>query len=85
MYAAEAAAEHCEVLAEDEDGPAEHGAAPGDHAVAGHPLLGHAEVGARVLSERVILDECAGVAEQLDPLASRQLTLPAQTQITGGY
>ena len=75
VYAAEAAAEHCEVLAEDEDGPAEHRAAAGDDAVARHLLLRHPEVRAGVLGERVILDKGADVAQQLDALSSGELTL----------
>ena len=45
----------------------------GDHAVAGHDLLLHAEVAAAMGDELVDLLEGAGVEQQIDALARRQL------------
>ena len=67
------AAEHREILAEHEHRTTVDGAGAGDHAVAWNALLGHAEVGAAVLDEHVDLFERAGVEQQLQTLARRQL------------
>jgi hypothetical protein len=45
----------------------------GDHPVTRNNLVGHAEVAAAVGDEFVDFLECAGVEEQVDPLARRQL------------
>ena len=45
----------------------------GHHPVAGHDLRLHSEVAATVRDELVHFFECAGIEEQLDPLADRQL------------
>ena len=73
MRLRERAAEHGEVLAEDEDQPAVDGALAGHHAVARHLLLGHAELGAAVLDEHVGLLERVRVEQELDPLAGGEL------------
>jgi hypothetical protein len=67
------AAEHGEVLGEQEHGAAVHGAPAGDHAVAGDLGLLHAEVAGAVLDEHVELLERTLVEQQLDALAGRQL------------
>ena len=67
------AAEHGEVLGEQEHGAAVHGAPAGDHAVAGDFRLLHAEVAGAVLDEHVELLERALVEQQLDALARGQL------------
>ena len=69
----ERAAEHREVLREGVDEAAVDAPVPGDDAVAGHDLLLHAEIAAAVRDELVDLLERAGVEEQLDALAGRQL------------
>ena len=69
------AAEHGEVLAEDEDQPAVDRAVAGDHAVARDLLLLHAEIGAAMLDEHVPFLEGAGVEQQLDALAGGELAL----------
>ncbi len=69
----ERAAEHGEVLAEDEDEAAVDRAVAGDDAVARDLLLRHAEVGAAVLDEHVPLLEGAGVEQEVDALARGQL------------
>jgi hypothetical protein len=69
------AAEHGEVLAEDEDQAAVDRAVAGDHAVAGDLGVVHAEVGAAVLDEHVPFFEGAVVEQQLDALARGQLAL----------
>ena len=71
----EAAAEHGEVLREDEDQAAVHAPVAGDDAVAGDLLLGHAEVEAAVLDQLVQLLEAALVEQQLDALARGELAL----------
>ena len=48
-------------------------AGAGDHAVARNALLGHAEIGAAMLDEHVDLFERAGIEQQLQALARRQL------------
>ncbi len=75
MGLGERAAEHGEVLAEDEDQPAVDGAVAGDDAVAGDLLLVHAEVRAAVLDEHVPFLEAALVEQQLDALAGGELAL----------
>ena len=72
---AQRAAEDGKILAEDEDQPPVHRAAPGDDAIAGHALLGHAEVAAAVLDEHVVFLERIVVEEQLQALAGRELAL----------
>ncbi len=67
------AAEHGEVLAEDEHEAAVDGALAGHHAIAGHLLVGHAEVDAAVLDEHVRLLEGVGVEQELDALAGGEL------------
>ena len=71
----ERAAEHGEVLAENEDQAAVDRAVAGHHAVAGHLLLGHAEIGAAVLDEHVPFLEDALVEQELDALARGELAL----------
>ena len=67
------AAEHGEILGEDEDAAAVHRAPAGDHAVAGDLGLLHAEVVGAVLDEHVELLERILVHEQLDALARGEL------------
>src|SRR4029077_11512933 len=68
------AAEYGEVLGEQEDGAAVHGAPAGDDAVARDLLLlVHAEVDAAVLDEHVELLERALVHQELDALARGEL------------
>ena len=67
------AAEHGEVLGEDEDRAAVDGAPAGDDAVAGDLDLLHAEIARAVLDEHVELLEGALVEQKLDALAGRQL------------
>src|SRR6185503_2885904 len=43
------------------------------HAVSRHDLVAHAEVGAAVRDELVDFFECAGVEQEVDALARRQL------------
>ncbi len=69
----ERAAEHGEILAEDEDQPAVDGTLAGDDTIARHPLVGHAELGAAMLDEHVAFLERVLVEQQIDPLARRQL------------
>ena len=69
----ERAAEHGEILGEDEDGAAVDRAPAGDHAVAGDLGLLHAEVVGAVLDEHVELLERALVEQQLDALARGEL------------
>ena len=68
------AAEHGEVLREGEDLPAVDEAVAGDDAVAGNDLLIHAEVAAAVGDELVDFFEGAGIEQEIDPLARRQLS-----------
>ena len=67
------AAEHREVLAEDEHHAAVDRAVARDDAVAEDLVLLHAEVGAAVLDERVPFLEAALIEQQLDAFARRQL------------
>ena len=67
------AAEHGEVLREQEDRAAVDGAVAGDHAVAQDLVVAEAEVGRAVGDQLVELDEAVGVAEQRHPLARGQL------------
>ena len=69
------AAEHGEILAEDEHQPAVDGAIAGDDAVAGHLLLLHAEIVAAMLDEHVPFLEGIGVEQDFEPLARGQLAL----------
>ena len=66
------AAEHGEVLGEDEDAAAIDGAPAGDHAVAGDLGVFHAEVVGAVLDEHVELLEGVLVHQELDALARGQ-------------
>ena len=66
-------AEDGEVLRERVGQPAVDPSVAADDAVAGHDLLGHAEVAAAVRDELVDLFEGAGVEQQVDALARRQL------------
>ena len=77
----ERAAEDGEVLGEGVDRASLDAAGAGDDAVAGHDLLVHPEVEAAVGDELVDLVEGAGIEEQIDPLARRELAgvvLPLQ-------
>ncbi len=67
--------EDCEILTEDEHGPAIDLSVTSDDRIAGIGLLVHAEVPTRVLHELIVFGEGAWVAQQLDALASRQLAL----------
>ena len=69
------AAEHGEVLGEDEDGAAVDGAPAGDDTIARDLGVLHAEVCRAVLDEHVEFFEGAFVEEDLDALARRQLAL----------
>ena len=69
------AAEHREVLGEDEHQPAFDASVAGDEAVAVILLLVHAEVGAAMGDELVGLFEGAFVEQELDALARRHLAL----------
>ncbi len=75
MRLAQRAAEHGEVLAEDEDQAAVDHPVAGDHAIARDLVVGHAEVDRAVLDEHVPFLEGAVVQQQLDALARRQLAL----------
>ena len=72
---AQGAAEHGEVLGEDEDRAAVDRAPAGDHAVAGDLGLLHAEIGAAVLDEHVEFLERVVIEQQLDALARGELAL----------
>ena len=76
VRARERAAEHGEVLREDEDLAAVDGAVAGDDAVAEDLLLLHAEVGAAVGDELVELDE-ASPGRAGASMRSRAVSLPA--------
>ena len=69
------AAEHGEVLREDEHHPAVHGPPPGDHAVTGNGLRRHIEIDAAVLDEHVVFLETAFVEQELDSFPRRQFPL----------
>ena len=69
------AAEHREVLAEDEDEAAVDHPVAGDDAVAGRAVLVHPEVVVAMLDEHVPLFEGVGVEQQLDAFARGQLAL----------
>jgi hypothetical protein len=69
------AAEHGEVLAEDEDQPPVDGAVAGHDAVARHLLVLHAELAAAMLDEHVPFLEGIGIEQQLDALARRKTPL----------
>ena len=75
MRLGQRAAEHREVLREDEHHAAVDGAVAGHHAVAGDLAVGHAEIDAAVLLEHVPFFEGAVVEQQFDALARRQLAL----------
>ena len=75
MRLAQRAAEHGEILAEDEDQAAVDRAVAGDDAVARDFLLVHAEIVAAMLDEHVPFLEGAGVEQQLEPLARGELAL----------
>ena len=66
------AAEHGEILGEDEHAAAVHRAPAGDHAVAGDLGLLHAEIVGAVLDEHVELLERVLVHQELDALARGQ-------------
>jgi hypothetical protein len=79
VHAAQAAAQHGEVLREDVDEAALDGAPARHHAVAQEVLRLHPEVVAVVLAQRVQLHERAGVKQQVDALAGgvlARLVLP---------
>src|SRR6185312_5694482 len=69
------AAEHREILAEDEDQPAVDRAVAGDDAVARDLLLGHAEIARAVLDEHVPFLEGIRIEQDLEPLARGKLSL----------
>ena len=66
-------AEHREVLREGVDRPAVDPAVAGHDAVARHDLVRHAEIAAPVRDQLVDFLERAGVEQQIDALARRQL------------
>ena len=72
---AEAAAEHCRVLAEDADVAAVDGAVAGDHAVADRPVVLQTEVRAAVAGQGVEFDERPFVEQGQDAFAGGQLAL----------
>ena len=67
------AAEHGEVLAEDEHQPAIDRAVAGHDAVTRHLLVGHAKIVATMLDEHVRLLEGVRVEQELDALAGGEL------------
>src|SRR5262245_21987808 len=75
MRLAQRTAEHSEVLAEDEDEPAIDRAIAGNDTIPWNLLLRHAEIRGPMLDEHVPLLEGAGIEQQIDPLARRQLAL----------
>ena len=75
MFLAQRAAEHREILGEDENGASVHGAPAGDHAVPGDLGLLHAEIRAAMLDEHVVFLERAVIHQELDPLARGQFAL----------
>jgi hypothetical protein len=81
------AAEHGEVLGEDEDRPAVDAPRAGDDAVAGRALAGHVEVRALVDDELVDLGEGSGVEQDVQTLARgllAGLVLPPNSLLTAG-
>jgi hypothetical protein len=78
----EGAAEHGEVLREDEDLPAEDRPVAGYDRVAVRSPVEHPEVGLAVADVAVELDEGAGIAEALGALAGEQL--PRRTLFLDG-
>ena len=66
-------AEHGEVLREREDLASVDQAVAGDDAVAGNDLFGHPEIEAAMGDELVDFLERAGIEQEVDPLAGRQL------------
>ncbi len=72
---AERAAEHGEILAEEEHQPAVDRARSGDDAIAGNGLVRHAEIDAIMLDIHVELLERSLVEQDLDPLARGELAL----------
>src|SRR6516164_1996672 len=68
------AAEHGEILGENEDLAAVDRAPSGHHAIARHPGLLHTKISAAVLDEHVELLEALWIEEKLDALARSQLT-----------
>ncbi len=70
----ERAAEHGEILGEDENGAAVDRAPAGDHAVAGDFLaLVHAEIGAAMFDEHIELLERSMIEQEFDAFARREL------------
>ena len=69
------AAEHGEILAEDEHEPAVDGAVAGHDPVAGDLLSFHAEVVAAVLDEHVPLLKGVGVEQDFDALSGGEFAL----------
>src|SRR5262249_35077453 len=69
----ERAAEHGEVLREDEDRPPVDAARARDDAVAGCALVGHVEIVALMDDELVDLRERSSIEQDLEPLAGRLL------------
>src|SRR5262249_18982301 len=69
----ERAAEHREVLREDEDLAAQDGSVPGDHGVPPGPVVTHPELDLAMTDEAIELDARARVEELLYPLAREQL------------
>ena len=61
------------LLGEDEGLPTVDGAVAGDDAVPEELLIFHTEIGAAVLHEPADLDEGAGIEEEINALAGRQL------------
>ena len=91
--AGQRAAEHGEVLAEDEDQSTVYRAIAGHDAVAREFLRIHAEIVAAVFDELVPFFEAAGVEQQLDTLAGGELaflvllldTVQPSAQASGGF
>ena len=75
MRLAKRAAEHGEILGEDEDRAAVDRAPAGDHAVARNLGLLHAEIVAAMLDEHVELLERVVIEQQFDALARGELAL----------
>src|SRR5207249_3136855 len=64
------AAKYSEVLRKRVHRPAVDAAVAGDHTVTIVSFVFHSETGRSVANEPVDLDECAGVQQQVEPLAS---------------